>query len=170
MPNFPPGSDQHVNVGVTPTWIFTANTSATNILRLVNEGRNVLYVGQSSVTPLNGLPVYPGGKPVEFAGVSTLYAVSAVATSSSVGTLAAALPAGSTAFTVGTSTATIVAGNTVMIGTGSSAEPVSVTATGGATTTTFTIATGTLYDHANASPVSAATSLLGQLRVSQGVV
>jgi hypothetical protein len=58
----------------------------------------------------------------------------------------------------------------VLLGKGSSAEPVSVSSTGGVTTTTFTLATATNYDHANASPVSAATTFIGQLRVSAGML
>lgn len=171
MPTFPPGTDQHVNLGPTPTWIFTANTSAANTLRLTNEGNNVLYVGGSSVTPSNGIPVYPRARSVELTGVTeTLYGCSSVIGASSVSTTAAVLSAGSTAFTTATSVSTITAGSVVLLGTGANGEPVSVAATGGATTTTFTLATGTNYDHAASSPVSLATMFIGQLRVTQGVL
>ena len=84
MPSFPPGSDQHVNLGVTPTWIFTPNTSAANTVRLVNEGSNTCFVGQADVTPFNGIPVPPGGKPVVLSNITyTLYGVSNVIGASS---------------------------------------------------------------------------------------
>ena len=166
-----PGIDQHVNLGVTPTWIFTPNTSGPSVLQLTNEGANTLFVGLAGVTPFNGIPIPPRSKPVRLTGITqTLYGVSNSIGASSAATLAAALPAGSTAFTTGTSIATIVAGSSVLLGSGSSAEPVSVTATGGLTTTTFTIATATLYDPGSAAPVSVATTFIGQLRVSPGVL
>lgn len=171
MPIFNPGVEQHVNFGPTPTWIFTANTSATNVLRIANEGLNTFYVGGAAVTPANGTPLSPGSKPLELINVGqTMYGCSNVIGSSSVSTLTAALPAGSLAFTTATSVSTIVAGSIVLLGKGNSAEPVSVTATGGATTTTFTIATATNYDHQNASPVSLATMFIGQARVTMGVL
>jgi hypothetical protein len=170
VPTFPPGSDQHVNLGPTPTWIFTANTSASNTLKVLNEGLNTFYVGGSAVTPATGTPVAPGSKTELINVTQTLYGCSNVIGASSVSTTAAVISAGSTAFTTATSVSTIVAGSIVLIGTGASAEPGSVKSTGGATTTTFTLATATNLDHAAASPVSLATMFIGQARVTQGVV
>jgi hypothetical protein len=171
VPTFNPGVEQHVNLGPTPTWIFTANTSATNTLRLTNEGSNVLYVGGAGVTPSNGMPVYPNARSVELSGVTaTMYGCSVTVGATSVGTLAAALSAGSTAFTVGSSISTITAGTIVLLGAGNNAEPVSVKSTGGATTTTFTLGTATNYDHGASSSVSTTTLAIGQLRVTQGVL
>jgi hypothetical protein len=40
MPTLPPGSPNNVNLTYTPTWLFTPSTSATNMVRLWNNGRN----------------------------------------------------------------------------------------------------------------------------------
>src|SRR5215472_4148965 len=97
MPNFPPGTGNLVNPGVTPTWAFTPNTYATNTIRVLNTGRNVVYVGGSQVTQNNGLPVLPGGRPLEITGFTgSLYALSGV------GGLVIAGTMSSSAVTVGT--------------------------------------------------------------------
>lgn len=171
-PNFPPGTDQHVNPAVTPTWVFSATTGVTNTLRLFNEGQHVVFVGGANVSPFNGLPVAPGNRPLELQNIGqAVYACSGVMATATGATLASsALPAGSTAFTVSGSISSIAAGSAVLLGAGGSQEVVSVVSTGGATTTTFTISTATVYDHAASSPVTVATAMPGQLRVTAGAI
>lgn len=170
--NLPPGTDQSVTPAVTPTWVFTPLSKQVNTLRLSNTGPYTVWAGGVNVSQFNGFPIPPGSKPLELQNVGyTVYTCSNVSPTATGYTLAAAaLPAGATAFTVSASVSTIVAGSVVLLGAGGSQEVVSVSATGGATTTTFTISTSTLYDHVASSPATLATAQLGQVRVSPGVV
>jgi len=170
--NLPPGTDQSVNPAVTPTWVFSPVSKQNTTLRLTNTGPWVVWAGGVNVSPFNGFPVPPNAKPVELQNVGyTVYTCSnAVVGTTGYTMSAAALAAGSTVLTTSASVSTIAAGQVLVIGAGGSQEVVSVTATGGATTTTFTLATATLYDHVASSPVTAATAQLGQIRVTAGVV
>ena len=171
-PSFPPGTDQSVNPAVTPTWVFTPLSKQINTLRLTNTGPYTVWAGGVNVSQFNGFPIPPGSKPIELQNVGyTVYTCSNVSPTATGYTLAAsALAAGSTAFTTAASVSTIVAGSPILLGAGGSQEVVSVLSTGGATTTTFTLATATLYDHVASSPATLATAQLGQVRVSPGVV
>ena len=170
MPNLGPGVDQHVNLTPTPNWVFTPNTSATATVRFYNEGRNICYVGQSGVTPNNGLPVVPGGRPIELQNVTqTLYGCS--------GWIAgAALATTSTASTAGTTTmnfasggmASIPVGTTFLVGAGSGQEALVVASS--VNTTTITTTTAALFDHVTSSPADTITTAIGQLRVTAGVM
>ena len=168
----PPGTGQSVNPGVTPTWVFTATSKVANTLRLANTGLYPVYAGGANVSQFNGLIIPPGSRAVELQNVQgTVYTCSGVSPTATGYTLAAsALAAGSTAFTVSASVATITAGSYVILGAAGSQEVVSVSATGGATTTTFTLATATLYDHVASSPATLATAQLGQVQVNAGIV
>src|SRR5580698_5979087 len=105
MPNLGPGNDQHVNTSPTPTWVFTPTPNAPSSVRFYNEGSNVVYVGQSGVTPFNGLPILPGNRPVEFQNVlATLYACSNASAGTVSATVSAALTAGTNSFTVASTT------------------------------------------------------------------
>ena len=170
--NLPPGTDQSVNPLVTPTWVFTPVPKQNTTLRLTNTSNSVVWAGGVNVSQFNGFPIPPGSKPVELQNVGyTVYTCSNVnATSTGYTLAAAALPAGSTAFTTSASVSTIVAGSVILIGASGSQEVVSVSATGGATTTTFTLSTSTLYDHVASSPATLATAQVGQVRVGAGVV
>jgi hypothetical protein len=49
---------------------------------LVNTGSVVVYVGDATVTPANGYPIYPGGEDAEqLAGGEELYGVTAAGSS-----------------------------------------------------------------------------------------
>lgn len=170
--NLPPGTDQSVNPAVTPTWVFIPVSKQNTTLRLTNTGNYTVWAGGVNVSQFNGFPIPPGSKPVELQNVGyTVYTCSNVTLTATGYTLAAsALPAGSTAFTTSASVSTISAGSVVVLGASGSQEVVSVNATGGATTTTFTLATATLYDHVASSPATLATAQYGQVRVSAGVV
>ncbi len=172
MPNLPPGTDQSVNAGPTPSWVFSPVSKVPNTLRLLNTGPNTVWVGGANVSQFNGFPVPPNSRPLELQNIgNTVYTCANVVPTGTGYTLASsALPAGSTAFTVSASVSTISAGSVVILGASGSQEVVSVSATGGATTTTFTLATATLYDHVASSPATLATAQVGQLRVSAGVV
>jgi hypothetical protein len=172
MPTLPPGTDQTVNPGVTPTWVFSPVSAQNTTLRLLNTGSSVVWAGGVNVSPFNGFPIPPGSRPVQLQNVGyTVYTCANVTPDGAGHTLAAsALPAGSTAFTVSASVSTITAGTVVLLGAAGSQEVVSVKATGGATTTTFTLATATLYDHVASSPATLATAQAGQIRVTAGVV
>ena len=172
MPNLPPGTDQSVNPAVTPTWVFSPLSNKVSTLQLTNTGPFTVWAGGANVSQFNGFPVPPGSKPLVLQNVgSTVYTCSNVSLTATGYTLAAsALPAGSSAFTVSASVSTLAAGSVVVLGAGGSQEVVSVSATGGATTTTFTLATATLYDHVASSPATLATAQYGQVRVTPGVV
>ncbi len=172
MPNLPPGTDQSVNPAVTPTWVFTPPANGTPTLRLYNTGHSVVWAGGANVSQFNGFPVPPGSKPVELQNVQfTVYTCSNVSVGSTgYTTSSSAMTVGSTVLTTSASVSTIAAGQVLVLGTAPGQEVVTVTATGGSTTTTFTLATATLYDHVASSPVTAATMQPGQVRVTAGVV
>lgn len=173
MPNFPPGTPQALAPAVTPTWVFTPTPGAIPAtLRIQNLGTSTVYVGGVNVSQFNGLPIAPGNRPLELQNCPfTVYTCSGVSPTATGYTLAAsALAAGSSAFTTSASVASLVAGSVVILGASGSQEVVSVSATGGATTTTFTLATNTLYDHVASSPATLATTVIGRVQVQAGVV
>ena len=59
MPTLPPGTANNVNLSFTPTWLFTPSTSATNNVRLWNNGRNTVYVGRRMSRSTPGCPSRP---------------------------------------------------------------------------------------------------------------
>ena len=170
--NLPPGTGNLVNPAVTPTWAFTPNTSATNTVRIANTGRNVVYVGGSQVTQNNGLPVLPGGRPVELPVTASLYALSGVTGLAVAGTLSAsAVTVGSTSITLATTVPTsLAAGTTFVVGStaGSGWEANVVASTTASSVITFTSAL--VQDHVGASPVYTATAALGQVQIIAGVL
>lgn len=168
MPNLGAGVDQHVNLAATPTWVFTPTPNAPATIRLFNEGRNTVFVGQANVSPSNGFPLPPNGK-IDVANVTqTVYGCSICQGAAAGATTLTAAPttAGTTSFTV-SSAAGFANGATLLVGAGSSADVVAVTGLAGAVVTS---GTPLLYDHALSSPVTVATLSIGQLRVTAGVV
>jgi hypothetical protein len=161
-----------VNPLVTPTWAFTANTTATNFVRINNIGRNVVYVGGSQLTQNNGLPVLPGGRPVELPVSGTLYALSGVTGLAAAGTMSAsAVTVGSTAITLTTTVPTsLAAGTTIVVGstTGTGWEAQVVATTTASSQITFT--TGLVQDHVASGVIYTATAALGQIQVVAGVL
>ncbi len=173
MPNFPPGTDQHVNPAVTPTWIFTPVTGQTNTIRLYNEGLNTVYVGPSGVDQPAGMAIRPGNKPVVLQNVQqTLYALSGVTVGAQAGTASAsAFTAGSTAITLSAAVpAGLAAGTTIVVGstagTGWEAQVVASTTA----SSQITFANPLVNDHVGSSPIYAATAQPGQLRVTAGLL
>jgi len=169
MPNLGAGVDQVVNPTTIPNWVFTPTPNAPSTVRFFNLGSNVVWVGQSNVSPYNGFPIYPGNRPVEFQNAaSTLYACSNVVPGTVSNTLTAvALSAGATSFTLGT-TSGMPAGTTLIIGNTGKGQELAVVA--GTTATAVTVSTGLLYDHAASVTVSTAVVQQGSLRVTAGVV
>ena len=104
---------------VTPTWVFTPNTSSASTVQFINIGRYPVYVGGSQVTQNNGLPIPPGGKPVKLIGVTTqVYALSGVGSPVAAGTMSSsAVTVGTTAITLTTTVPTsLAAGATIIVG------------------------------------------------------
>jgi len=173
VPSFPPGTDQSVNPAVTPTWVFTPNTSAAATVRIANTSRNTVWIGQSQVTQNNGLPVPPNSKPVELIGVTqTLYALSGVGNPAAAGTMSSsAVTVGTTAITLTTTVPTsLAAGTTIIVGstagTGWEAQVVNSTTA----SSQITFANPLVQDHVGSGVIYTATALPGQVRVTAGVV
>jgi hypothetical protein len=174
MPNLGPGVDQHVNLSFTPTWLFSPVSGQANSLRLYNEGRNIVYVGQADVTVNTGLPLAPGCKPVELTNVmSSIYAISAVTVGAVAGTAAVSTTAGSTTFILPAAavTAVGVAGTSFVYGSTSSTsnQEVLVVATS-ASTTTITTTLASVFPHVSGDQLLLATPTYGQIRATAGIV
>jgi hypothetical protein len=172
MPNLGAGVDQHVNTTATPTWVFSPNPVGGATVRLYNEGSQPVYVGGSNVTPLNGLPLFPGGRPMELQGVnSTVYTCSnsAVGANTAAATLGTGgiATVGTTKLTVTTANASHVGGAVLLLGTGTNVEPTVVLSVA---STVYTLSNPTLYYHPVGDVMTLATSIPGQLRVTAGVV
>ena len=162
------------NPGVTPQWVFTPNASAPQAnVTFVNIGRNTVYVGGSQLTQNNGLPIQPGGKPVELIGVTgSLYALSGVTGLAAAGTMSAsAVTVGTTAITLTTTVPTGLAAGTVIVvgsttGTGWEAQVVATTTA----SSQITFANGLVQDHVASGVIYTATAAYGQVRVERGVL
>lgn len=169
--NLPPGTGQSVVPAVTPTWIFTPNTSATNTIRVWNTGQYPVFVGGLGCSQPNGFPVPPGSRPLELQNVTaTLYATSNVTVGASVSTLNAGYTAGTTSIVTGSSVTTS-AGSVLVVGstvnTGWEAVVVNTVSASG---TTVGTSAGLLMDHASGQVVYAATAQIGRIQVSAGIV
>ena len=172
MPNLGAGVDQHVNAAAIPTWVFTPNPSAATNVRLYNEGSQVIYVGQSAVTPSTGMPLLPNSKPIELYGVTqTLYACSGVVAGTAAATVAATgyQTAGSTGFTVASGgMPNIPVGTTFLIGSGTGREALVVATS--VSTTAITTTTPSLFEHGGGDVIFSCTTNIAQLRVTAGVL
>jgi hypothetical protein len=171
--NLGPGVDQHVNLSFTPTWVFSPTTGLANTLRLYNEGRNTVYVGQADVTVSTGLPLAPGCKPLLLTNIqSPIYAVSAVTTGAVAGTIAVTQTAGTTSFTFPSAAVTALpVGTAFVLGSTSSTsnQEVLVVATS-ASTTTITTTLASVFPHVSGDQAFLATPTYGQIRATAGVV
>lgn len=172
VPNLPPGTGNLVNPAVTPTWAFTPNTSATATVRIVNTGRNPVYVGGSQVTQNTGFPVPPGGKAVELIGVnSALYCLSGVTGLAAAGTMSSsAVTAGTTAITLTTTVPTgLAAGTTIAVGNTAGSWEAQVVATTTASSQ-ITFANALVQDHAGSLVIYTATAAPAQVQFVAGVL
>ena len=171
MPYLGAGVDQHVNTAPVPTWVFTPNPVGGASVRLYNEGTQLVYVGGVNVSPYNGLPLWPGSRPVEIQNANgTIYTCSNVNLTTTVMTAASsALAAGASSLSTTAVVASgFAAGTVFVLGAGNAKDVLVVASTAANSTITFT--TNTLYDHVGSSLLTAATSIPGQLRVTAGVV
>ena len=171
--NLPPGTANLVNPAVTPTWAFTPNTSAAATVRIVNTGRNILYVGLSQMTQNNSFPVPPNSRPVELTGVTqTLYALSGVTGLAAAGTMSSsAVTVGTTAITLTTTVPTaLAAGTTIVVGatTGTGWEAQVVASTTASSQITF--ANPLVQDHVGSGVIYTATAAPAQAQFIAGVV
>ncbi len=174
MPTLPPGTPNNVNLTYTPTWLFTPSTSATNTVRLFNNGRNTVYVGQADVTVNTGLPIMPGSKPVELSNVTqSLYAISTYSVGTLLGTVQTASTAGATTMTFSSTvpSANLPVGTQFMIGSTINTSNQEVLNVAGSTSTTvLTTSTGAAFAHDTTNVVYAVAPTYGQLAVQGGVV
>ena len=162
------------NPAVTPTFVFTPNTSAASTVQFINIGRYPVYVGGSQVTQNNGLPIPPGTtKPVRLIGVtSNLYALSGVGNPVVAGTMSSsAVTVGTTAITLTATVPTsLAAGTTIIVGstagTGWEAQVVASTTA----SSQITFANPLVQDHAGSGVIYTATALPAQVRVERGVL
>lgn len=177
MPNLGAGVDQHVNTAPVPTWVyqpptFISGSPAPPAIRLYNEGTQLLYVGGANVSPFNGLPLPPGGRPLEISNAQfgTIYTCSNVLAGAVGGTVTAASTAGQNSFVAAASVSTtsFAVGSTLVIGRAGSQE-VLVIQTISTSYTTIGTTTVALYDHAATSPLFPATTTPGQLRATAGI-
>jgi hypothetical protein len=174
MPNFPPGTGQAVAPAVTPTWVFTPTPSVKSpSIRLFNTGTTYpVYVGGADVTQFNGLPIYPGNKPVEFQVMpTTIYACSAAQrNTNATGTLASATTAGTTAITLAAAVpAGLAAGTTILIGSTANTSSMEANVVNSTTASSqLTFLNPLLYDHASATVVYTATLNTGSLSINAG--
>ena len=173
MPTLPPGSANNVNLTYTPTWLFTPSSSAANSVRLWNNGRNTVYVGQADVTVNTGLPITPGGKPVEMSNVTqSLYAISTYSVGTLLGTVQTAATAGSTSLTFSSTvpSANLPVGTQFMIGSTTSTSNQEVLNVASSTSTSvLTTSTPAAFAHDATNVVYAVTPTFGQLSVQGGV-
>lgn len=172
MPNLGPGVPNNVNVTPIPTQVFTPVTGVASTCRFYNPGPGVAYVGGANVSPVNGIPILPGNRPIELQNVNVnLYACSGVSLVNTSGnaTLSALNAAGSTTFTVATNAPT--ASTYVRLGSGTSLEYLYVSSfTGAGTPWTATTSTASLYDHISGSTMATCTATPLTLVVTAGVV
>lgn len=171
--NLGPGVPNNVNLSFTPTWLFTPNSSAASNVRLVNNGRNTVYVGQANVTTGTGFPIPPGSRPVELTSILTpLYAISAVQIGAVLGTITTTATAGTTVLQMSTiaSTALTVGQALIIQSTAftSNLEVVSVAST--TSTANFTLSTAAVFAHDTTNLVYACTPSYGQLAVFAGTI
>ena len=175
MPYIGQGVNPSLNPGVTPTFIFSPNGSATCNLRLSNSGNYPVYVGGANVSQFNGFPIPPGSRPVEIqnagaiASGGALYAAAQVFASGPSVVTNSAVSGGVTSFTV---TTTGLTANTlpfpVILGNSPGQEVVFCTALTG--NTVLTLSQKTTYDHATGCTVATAVGQYSVLNVTSGVV
>jgi len=172
--NLGAGVPNNVNLSYTPTWLFTPSTYATSNVRIVNNGRNIVYVGQADVTVNTGLPITPNSKPVELTNVLTpLYAISAVQQGTLLGTIQTAATAASTSFTFAAAgvVSALPVGTQFIIGSTSSTSNQEVLSVAGSTSTTvLTTSTGAAFAHDTTNVVYGCTPSYGQLAIYGGVI
>jgi hypothetical protein len=173
MAYYGPGVDQTLNPTPVPQQVFTPVAGLANTLRLYNQGSSPVFIGGANVSPFNGLPVYPGNRPVEFSNMgSTIYTCSNVqAVTVASGTITSASTAGQNSFVAAASVPTsgFSVGQTFVIGKAGSQEVLTVN-TVSASFTTIGTTTNAVYAHEATAPLFTVTVFPSQLRVTAGIV
>ena len=160
----------HWNPGSVPVQVALAPpVGVPGTVRFYNEGQNPVYLGGASVTPATGFKLLPGCK-AELPSVNSAYYACSGAQATTVNTtVTTSATAGTSVFTVGSTTG-FVAGTTLLLGNSgtTSLEQIAVLAT--ASSTVFTAATNSNFDHMAGATVATATVAIGQLRCEPGVL
>src|SRR5690349_19862687 len=103
MPTLPPGSPVVATPVPVAALVFTPPPSVPATVRISNPGPGVVFVGGANVQPNNGMPIYPGNRPITLQNMNvSLYACSGVNGIGAPGTVATATAAGVTSLTVAT--------------------------------------------------------------------
>ena len=157
-----------VNTTPIPSQVFVAptGTGVYSSVRLKNESPSAtLFVGLSACTPSTGIPLPPNAQVELPVPAQSMYACSnwSAGTASATASASAAT-AGTTASTVASGgMANIPVGTYFVIGTGTTAEVLSVATS--ASTTTITTTTASLFDHTVSQVLSSVVSTPGVLRI-----
>lgn len=185
-----------LNLNVTPTFVFQPPSKHAANVEIWNTGGNTVYVGQSNVSPLNGIPVQPGqsirlngstGSTYACSGMLPTGVANGAATAASFGgtTDTNGMTAGSTTLTF---TATVpvqfTVGSTFYLGNATNAVSgaAEVLVTASTATSVATTTTPALFDHPASSIATIATNYVtgnvptihcavvpGQIRVNAGI-
>lgn len=170
MPNLGPGIAVSTVPTAQPTLVYTPTPSVQGpSIRITNNGGVPVYLGQSNVSQYNGLPLYPGNRPVELQNcpVNVYVSGGAFASGPSVVTNATAFAAGATSFTVTTTGLTAnTTPFTVILGSGTGQELVSITSISSSTVITCS---ATLQDHVGGVTVATAVVRTANVTASAGV-
>jgi hypothetical protein len=181
MPNLGAGVDQHVNLTFTPTVIFVPTPLQSTVARIYNEGRTLVYIGGAGVSQYNGLPLPPGGKPLEIVNPpGNLYALSVgtlgaimntVGSSTQLTNVISPNNATSTVTTSAAVAATLTPGTIFAIGnTANSYNLEFATVATSVSTTAITAALNYPHLSSSAEGIYPVAATYGQVRVTSGVV
>lgn len=149
----------YVPVGTTATLLYNPG-AANDRVKLVNAGQATVYLGQSAVTAVTGLPLRPGTSPIEITLLAgALYGIVAPgATGAPSGTTSAAIAAGATALPVASGGASFTQGMVVKLDTGASTEVVTV---GAGSTGTSIVVSATQFAHGSGAAIATVTTSTG---------
>ena len=153
-------------VGPAPVLVYNAAPVGKPATLITNTGSSVIYLGASAVTVSSGMPLTAGEQILLAFAPYNLYAASGYTTTATATTTTAAANSAATSLAV-TSGTGIANGALILVGSGTNAEVVTVTAGGGTTTLTVTALN---YDHRSGAAVTVVTSLGGALSVAPGTV
>lgn len=166
MPTLPPGSPNNTSVTPIPTLVFTPTPGVQSSVRIWNPGGSVVYVGGSNLNPANGLPIYPGNRPVELQNLNVnLYACSGVTgPAGQSATLSAPIAAGASTFS---SASTIPVNSWVQVGNNNTGIEYALTTSG--STGSITVSQAFKYDHANGVTVQTFNVLPSPVSIQAGI-
>lgn len=171
MPNLGPGIPVNTVPTALPNQVYTPTPSVAGpSIRITNNGGAPVYLGQSNVSQYNGLPLYPGNRPIELQNcpVNVYVSGGAFASGPSVVTTATAIAAGATSFTVTTTGLTAnTTPFTAILGSGTGLEVINISAI---TSNTIATCSATLQDHVASVTVATAVVRTANVTASSGVL